>query len=574
MAVWADESISCGGLNIIRNPVGMGPEPVKLALIAIWLSIKQKLTGITLEARRLSMRLTDSRLLIVPLLLIAACQSETAIAPAPTQSPQGNEGQIDISSLSGMPAEEFFDIPWEDLSPFEDGLIRSERSRLTQWNGTTLYRMDITIEEELTQLSGREMVYYTNTEEVALEEIYFRLYPNLFQGAATISNLTLDGAAIDASLELADSALRLALSEPLQPGESVEVGMTFSIDVPTELSGNYGLFAFFNDTLVLHKFYPVIPVFDDEGWNVEIPPTHADVSYFDASFYLVRLTAAEELLIAASGIEVDRDVRDRSQILTIAAGPARGFYIAASDKFTLKTKKAGETMIRSYAYGGLEEASVAGLNIASNALTDLGARLGPFPYTEFDIVSTPMEALGMEYPGITAVAFTLYEPEAIVAGLPSQILLESVIVHEIAHQWFYNIVGNDQVDEPWLDEAVTQFATGLYYRDEYGEGGDQGFINSWISRWERVGRADIPIGLRTSEYTPQEYSAIIYGRGPLFIKELEEAMGPETFAEFLEAYVQHYKWEEATGEGFKALAESHCSCDLDPLFEAWVYGRD
>ena len=80
--------------------------------------------------------------------------------------------------------------------------------------------------------------------------------------------------------------------------------MDFEVSVPREMGGNYGLFGYFDGFLVLDEFYPVIPVYDDEGWNVEIPPDHGDVTYLDASFYLVRVTAPRELMVIASGVEV------------------------------------------------------------------------------------------------------------------------------------------------------------------------------------------------------------------------------------------------------------------------------
>jgi aminopeptidase N len=149
--------------------------------------------------------------------------------------------------------------------------------------------------------------------------------------------------------------------------------------------------------------------------------------------------------------------------------------------------------------------------------------------------------------------------------------LEGVVAHEVAHQWFYSVVGNNQVDEPWVDEALVQYATLLYYQDVHSSSGAAGFRGSLERRWNRVDRADIPIGMPVRAYTDQEYGAIVYGRGPLFIETLAKEMGQETFAAFLRDYYQTYQWGIATGDGFKQLAEGHCACDLTALFETWVY---
>ena len=132
-----------------------------------------------------------------------------------------------------------------------------------------------------------------------------------------------------------------------------------------------------------------------------------------------------------------------------------------------------------------------------------------------------------------AITSRIYNLDEDYRGTPASLYLESTVAHEVGHQWFYNLVGGDQLDDPWLDESLTQFATLQYYTDEYGSGGEQGFRNSLESRWDAVERADIPIGLPVRAYSGQEYGAIVYGRGPLFFVALRNRMGTEAFDAFL-----------------------------------------
>jgi aminopeptidase N len=231
----------------------------------------------------------------------------------------------------------------------------------------------------------------------------------------------------------------------------------------------------------------------------------------------------------------------------------------------------GQTTINSYAPTELVEGAEVALDYAENALQSFNDRFGPYPFTEFDLVSTTTFALGIEYPGIVAILVDLYDQSGSVRGGSAGALLEGVVAHEVAHQWFYSTVGNDQVDESWLDEALAQFATLLYYGDVYGPPGTAGFRGSLERRWNRVDRAEIPIGLPVRDYTAAEYGAIVYGRGPLFIEALAETMGQDKFEAFLPDYYRTYQWGIATGDGFKQLAEEHCTCELTPLFETWVY---
>ena len=134
-------------------------------------------------------------------------------------------------------------------------------------------------------------------------------------------------------------------------------------------------------------------------------------------------------------------------------------------------------------------------------------------------------------------------------------------------------MGNDQLDEPWLDESITQYITWLYFRDRYGAEAAESFFQSFQDRWNRVDQADIPIGLPVSAYKGAEYSGIIYGRGPIFVHELAGVMGEDVFNTFLQDYYHTYKWGIANTTDFLNLAEKDCNCQLDDLFADEVYAR-
>jgi hypothetical protein len=443
-------------------------------------------------------------------------------------------------------------------------LIAAEQSVLEELPGASVYHLDVTISEDLVRLAGTEEIFYTNQEDVSLPEIYLRLFPNLTGGSTTVSQLTVNNQPAEPAYELQDSALRIPLSVALEPGEQAVISMTFEVQLPDGDGGNYGTFSFSDDMLALAHFYPMIPVYDDQGWNVEIAPGIGDVVHTDSSFYLVRVTAPASQTLVASGIAIDEDSQNGRQVVTYAAGPVRDFYLAASSRYTMTTRTVGETTVNSYGPAELVEGVDRAGDFAENALLSFNSRFGLYPFTEFDLVSTTTSALGIEYPGVIALLVDMYKQ-------PQAPLLESVVAHEVAHQWFYSVVGSDQVDEPWVDEALAQYATLLYYDDVYGPSGAQGFRGSLQRRWDRVDRAEIPIGLPVRDYTGNEYSAIVYGRGPLFIEALAETMGPDPFSEFLRDYYQTHQWGTATGASFKLLAEHHCTCDLSPIFETWVF---
>ncbi|MBN2502503.1 MAG: M1 family metallopeptidase [Anaerolineales bacterium] len=509
----------------------------------------------------------------IVLLVLSAC-TPTATptqAPAVETAPPVENTEKEVPSSQTTPA--VLMPPQGDLTMFEAGLIGLEQTLLPELDAASVYVINLEIPIGYKTVRGFQEVRYTNRESVALNEVYFRLFPNASGGTATISNLSVDGAPVAPIYEAADTALKVPLETPLEPGESLVITLDFELGIPREMGGNYGLFGYFNDVLVLDEFYPVIPVFDDEGWYAEYPADNGDFPYFDASFYIVNVTAPDDLTLVASGSTVDHSAANGMQHVTYAIGPARDFYLAASEHFIQYSDQIGETVVNSYALEEYPDAAQLALKYAVASLASFGDRFGPYPYTEFDVVSTPMLALGIEYPGLTGITIGTYDLNTQISGMPAQAMLETVVAHEVGHQWFYNAVGSDQMEEPWVDESVTQYVTWLYFLDTYGEAGAQGFADSLNYRWSRVEYEAIPVGLPAYDYQGSEYSAIVYGRGPLFLIELEKQLGSETFADAMQDYYQTYKWGIATTEDFRAVLEAHCNCDLEPMFTEWVYAK-
>ena len=493
---------------------------------------------------------------------------ETARAPATSPPPSDLPGDDFAPVALPLPESGLFDFAWQDRGPYESGLVDPDEAHLPQLQGASVYHMDLELSSDAGRLEGRQEILYTNQEDGPLQEVYFRLFPNLAGGQTSIAGLWLNGQAVLPTYELRDSAMRVPLQPPLAPGEAVVVSMNYTVEIPTEGGGNYGTFIFNRDILALAHFYPMIAVYDDEGWNLEIAPESGDVVYADSSFYLVRFNAPAGMRLAASGVEIAGGAGGERQEVTYAAGPARDFYIAGSAGFDVYSEVVGSTLVNSYAFPERETRARDVLDWAVASLQSFEAQIGPYPYTELDLVTTPTLALGVEYPGIIAMNMDLYDPQA--SPLPPAVL-ESTTAHEVAHQWFYAVVGNDQLDDPWLDEALAQYATYLYFLDTGGEEAAEGFRSSLERRWQAVDREEIPIGRPVAAYQGPEYSAIVYGRGPLFFEALAQTMGDDIFSAFLQDYYRRLRWDIATPERLQTIAEEHCRCDLGPLFIEWVY---
>jgi peptidase M1-like protein len=512
------------------------------------------------------------------LLLLASCARVTQVlSPAPaartaTPAPPGLTTPWPPTAEPTEPTPiDPFGVNWNDLSVFDVELVSSEKAVIGQLADLTVYHLDLTISDDLSAVSGRGQVRYINTEADRLDEVHFRLYPNLLGGSMTVSDVTVDGASVRPAYSLEDSLMAVPLAAPLEPGGSIVVEIEFQVAVPGDVEQNYGILSHAESVLSYAHGYPVICLYAEDGWNAQIPSQWGDITVADAAYYLVRISAPAALQIVTSGSQLSQTEDNGRQSVVVAAGPARDFYFAASRAFERTQRRVGEVTVRLFAALGEDARTDLALDTAEASLQVYSTHYGSYPYTELDLVTTPTYALGVEYPGVVALNEHMFTLDQDLKARPEEILLESTVAHEVAHQWFYNTVGNDQLGEPWLDEAMAQYATWQYYRDAKGAVAARAFEGSLRGRWQRVDNEDIPIGMPVSSYDPSSYGAIVYGRGPLFVDALRQKMGDAAFDAFILDYALVQRWKVATTEEFRALAENHCACDLTGMFEEWLY---
>ena len=420
-------------------------------------------------------------------------------------------------------------------------------------------------------LTGVERVRYTNTEDVPLDAIYFRLYPNLpgYGGSMTIDQVVLDGVPVETRLEAGDSALRVPLDPPLLPGAGADLTLWFRETLPMDTSAGYGLYAHADDVYALAGFYPTIPVYDDEGWNVEVAPPYGDATFTDAAFYQLYLTVPDDLMVVTSGstLEISEN-EDGTRTWVAVGGPMRDFYVAMSADYEMASEEVDGTRVNSYYRSAQEEGGELALRYATDALRVFNQRFGSYPYTELDVVATPTRAGGIEYPGAIVVAQALYGQEG---GF-----FELAAAHEVAHQWWYGLVGNDQLDEPWLDESLTNYTTYLYYEETAGSSGADRVKEGVFEEPYRMAQEeerDRGVGGPVASFSERDYGDIVYGKGPLFFDALRTELGDEAFFAALRAYLEAHRYGVAYPEDLIAALEETSGRQIDDLYRFWIVGE-
>ncbi|MEM7607711.1 MAG: M1 family aminopeptidase, partial [Myxococcota bacterium] len=155
-------------------------------------------------------------------------------------------------------------------------------------------------------------------------------------------------------------------------------------------------------------------------------------------------------------------------------------------------------------------------------------------------------------------------------------MLEFVVAHEIAHQWWHGIVGSDARRHPYVDESLAQFSAMLYMEDRYGaerarrEGDRQVAANYHMMRLQ--GGPDGPVDRAASDF-PNEtaYAGLVYGKGPYFYPAVREVLGERTFFQRLQRYVRQHRFGVAGARSIvDALANGRRSDRVRALARRWL----
>ncbi len=430
------------------------------------------------------------------------------------------------------------------------------------------YSITVRIAPSEKQYSGTLELHLPNTGAVPLEELFFRTYPNLyaFGGTLSVTGASVDGALVNYGTAAERTAVQLSLVKPLEAGKTADVRLLFTGILPDPAQpGQYTIFGTNEGVLSLTNFYPILAGRRGEAWALDIPHPQGDVGFHDAALYRVDVTYPADQVLVATGAEMTRTMAAEGWVTArYVLGPAREFTVLLSPYYQfLETESLG-TRVRSYFLPQDAAAGKSALYEAVTAMQIYSDTFGTYPYREMAVVEAPLLYHGMEFPGVSLIGSQDYN------RFTQD--LETLVVHEVAHQWWYNQVGSDQVLNPWLDEGLAEFSIYEYTLKRYGEPAAE---NLRQLRWQlpvavvAAGGNDAPIGRAVVDYE-RDYETLVYGKGALFFAELRDRMGVARFSTLLRTYLERYRWQIATPAQFQALASEVAGQDLSALFEEWV----
>ena len=423
----------------------------------------------------------------------------------------------------------------------------------------TQYTMYVLLDYYGHQMGVDETIRYTNQTGAVLNELVLAVEPNLRDGFS-IENIMKDGILLD--YDLGGHWLTVYLNQPLSPGAQVTLTMRFRLGIPAKVKNKpYGVDV---DQVNLTDWYPFVVPHGGNGWILHDPSHVGEHLVYDASDFEVNIrTTQPGIVIAASGVEEPASSGSAGEWTRYRTDGARTFAFSASDQFLIMETAAGGAQIRSYYYPGYADQGAAILNAAVQAINLFEVQFGDYPYGSLSIVQADLND-GQEYDGLVFLATRFYNEY----NGTARSNLVAIGVHEIAHQWWFGLVGNDQAMEPWLDEALCVYSEALFYQYLYPDSSNW-WWNFRVNYFGPSGWVD------TNIYESPSFRAYVnaaYLNGANFLEVLHYRMGDEAFFRFLQDYASRYGRGRATAYDFFAVARQNTTADISDLVNAYFEG--
>lgn len=447
----------------------------------------------------------------------------------------------------------------------------------------THYILRLEIDDSLKAFTLDSRIEYTNTEDVSLDSLYFRLYPNFGQsfgdGQLSIQSTLVDGQPAQTRMSLLNSIVQVQLPEQLQPGKHVRVEFKSSGVVPVDFGGvgadtGYGMYNYSQGVLALADFYPILAVYDSGSWRLDPVYGFGDSVFSDAALYTVEVLTNPQIVLATSGMEVSQQMVGDQLMYRYISGPARDFAIVASPNYRLTSRKLGETAVNSYYLPEHEQAGSQALLTATRSLEIYESKFGAYPYRVYNVVETPLNRpSGIEYPAMGMIAERLYSD----LTFPD---FDSTVAHEVAHQWWFNIVGNDIVGAPWMDEALATYSSIYYWEQVGGQAAGQEALKYYQGKYLQIAREGLdapvtePMAYFQQGERSQAYGPVVYAKGALFYNELRKMIGDEAFFRALQFYYGTHWFSIANSAELLSAFQTSTDISLDAFFQSWLYSPE
>lgn len=452
------------------------------------------------------------------------------------------------------------------------------------------YTLTLDYDNDTNQIDCSETIEFTNRYDVILPNLKLHLYPRAFSevavnrpvnklneanaypngldyGDITIEDVSVNDEDVNETYEGQDKDI-LVIDYESNPYDTMKIDIDFSIDMP-RVNHRFG---YGDSTINIANFYPILCVYENGEFDTTPYNANGDPFYSDVANYNVTITYDSDYVVAHTGDEVSKtDESNNRTTMTMQAKAVRDFAIVMSDKFEVESKNVDGVSVNYYYYD--QDNAEAYLQTSVDALSTFSKLFGKYPYDVLNVVRTNFVQGGMEYPNLVYISDE-------VEGVENY---NNVIIHEIAHQWWYGVVGNNECAYAWLDEGLTEYSTLLFYEenpnynisyDEIVKNATNNYVTFVDLYKDVIGTLDTSMSRPIDKYdTEYEYVYMTYVKGMLFFDNLRDVIGKNKFYKGLQDYYVENAYKIATPANLLACMEHASHRRLGSFFDSWIDGK-
>ena len=439
------------------------------------------------------------------------------------------------------------------------------------------YTMDVIFDDESKRLMCNQNIEYVNNTKTDLDKIYLHIYPNAFskkefapfekeemkqaypngfnEGYVDLKNILNNDKKLEYKIKGdKNDLLEIKLGKQLNPGDKISIDMKYNVKIPN----SEGRFGYGENTINITNWFPIACVNDDRGWNLKGYEAVGDPFYSETSDFYVKILIPQKYKMGCTGNIVNEKSDDEKILYEIEAKKVRDFAFILSTKFGINKDIYKGISINTYNLN--EKLSSDATKMAKDSVRIFSKLFGKYPYNTYSVVASDFYIGGMEYPTLVMIDQSLYTEK-------NKFLLEYVIAHETAHQWWYSVIGNDEISEPWLDEALTEYSTVLYFEEKYGKKVGDKLIKTMEIQTKNHSSENI-FKPTTKYRNSTDYSLNVYTKGAVAFNEVRKEVGDEVFFNTLKEYYSTYMYENVNGAKFVELWNSK-GVDIDKIIREY-----
>jgi hypothetical protein len=387
--------------------------------------------------------------------------------------------------------------------------------------------LEFSLAGDRSRLTGVQTVAFT--PDLPVTEIVFRLWPNGPQTAPAgavlrVQRATIDGRPAPTRItagggpsETRGTLLRIPLDRRRPAAGRIDIGLRFTVDLPGVIADRLGHSP---RTAWWASAHPMLAWVRGVGWQVDPAPETPGEGQVSEEFALRSLTVdvptGDEVLATGEPVTTRNGAIGRT-LHTFQARSVRDVAVVAGELKLVEARAAGVPIVVGLSADGVGPAGSSDVDevvgLATRSVEDMAKRFGPFPYERLSLALIPGITGGIEYPGVI-----------LLGGQANRI----VVAHEVGHEWFYGLVGNNQARDPWLDEAFATYAEALFNRSDEYVGAHRNpaaldKVGAPMSFWDARDSAD--------------YQQTVYGQGAGALLTARSRVGAETFDRAIRCYV-------------------------------------